>query len=124
MPTVLSNFIDILGQLSASLEGQKAARHFIVQVRNDVEKFRQQLPVLEILSSTRLRERHWEKMSEIVGLDLTQYVNASVARFCELDLKQHVANLKPIAFVAEREAKYESILALFTFILNHVPPPP
>lgn len=74
-------------------------------MRNDVEKFRLQLPALEIISSTRLRDRHWEKMSEIVGIDLSQYVNATMAQFCELDLKQHIAKLKPIVFSAEREGE-------------------
>ncbi|KAI1717124.1 microtubule-binding stalk of dynein motor domain-containing protein [Ditylenchus destructor] len=101
----LNNFVDVLTQLSSQLEGQKAARHFIVQVRNDVEKFRMELPVLEIMSSSRLRDRHWEKISEVVGIDLSQYVNATIAQFCELDLKQHISKLKPIAFSAEREGE-------------------
>lgn len=64
-----------------------------------------ELPVLEIMSSSRLRDRHWEKISEVVGIDLSQYVNATIAQFCELDLKQHISKLKPIAFSAEREGE-------------------
>lgn len=75
----------------------------IVKIRTEVEKFRHHLPVLEILSSTRLRERHWEKMSEIVGFDLSLYANATVAQICELGLNPYLAKLKPIAFMADRE---------------------
>lgn len=43
-------------------------------------------------------------MSEIVGIDLAQYEDATIFQFCcDLDLKQHVTKLKPIAFAAERE---------------------
>lgn len=42
-------------------------------------------------------------MSEIIGIDLTPYEEATVAQFCDLDLKQHVTKLKPITFIAESE---------------------
>lgn len=79
-----------------------------------MDEFRKQLPVIEIISSNRLRKRHWEQMSEIVGIDLTIYEDATISQFCcDLDLKQHVTKLKPITFMAEREGVIIIFLNIF-----------
>ncbi|KAI6200995.1 hypothetical protein M3Y96_00793900 [Aphelenchoides besseyi] len=85
------------------LEGHRAAKAFSVQLKSDIEKFRHNIPVLEVMSCPRLGERHWQKMSDIVGFNLAQYENATVAQICELNLNLYVSKLKPIAYIAERE---------------------
>ena len=42
-------------------------------------------------------------MSDIVGFDLTQFAEATVAQIAELGINQHYARLKPIVYIAERE---------------------
>lgn len=70
-----------------------------------MERFRQQFPAIEVLSCSRFDERHWAKMSDIVGYDLSLYSNAKVSQICDLGLGTFVTRLKTIAFIAEREGK-------------------
>lgn len=43
-----------------------------VQVRQRIETFRENLPLVQTLGNPGLKERHWEKISEVVGYPLRQ----------------------------------------------------
>lgn len=42
----------------------------MVQVKGRVDEFKEHLPLLSALFNPGLRDRHWEKMTEIAGQDL------------------------------------------------------
>uniref|UniRef100_A0A0N5CEA2 DHC_N2 domain-containing protein n=1 Tax=Strongyloides papillosus TaxID=174720 RepID=A0A0N5CEA2_STREA len=96
-------FLEQLNDISLLLEGYRASRHFCVQLQSDIEKFKHTFPIIEILSSNRFQERHWIKISNIVSIDFSEYINATVKEICDLNLYNFVHLLKPISFVAERE---------------------
>ncbi|KAE9555534.1 hypothetical protein FO519_001302 [Halicephalobus sp. NKZ332] len=99
----VEEFLVIISDMSVELESQKSTRHFIVQLRTEIERSKQSLPVIDVLSCNRLREWHWQKMSDIVGFDLSQFKDATVAQISELGINQHVSRLKPITYIAERQ---------------------
>ncbi|CAD5214708.1 unnamed protein product [Bursaphelenchus okinawaensis] len=99
----VDSFFEILASIGPKIEIQKTAKAFSMQLKTEIEQFRHHIPVLEVMSCPRLTERHWQKMSDIVGFNLAQYANATVAQICELNLNLYVSKLKPIAFIAERE---------------------
>ncbi|KAF1762091.1 hypothetical protein GCK72_010353 [Caenorhabditis remanei] len=103
-----SNFIEQftvqLSVFESSLATHRAAKHFIAYARNEVDTFKKNFSVAEVMSCRRLLDAHWLRMSEIVGFDLTPYANSSISQICELGLEAHLQQLKPIAFSAEREA--------------------
>lgn len=102
-------FLDSLNEtlinLNSRLEGNRSAKTFLAQLKTEIEKFRRNIPVLEVISCPRFSERHWQKMSDIVGFDLSRYENATVGEICDLDLNLYIAKLKPVAFIAEREGE-------------------
>ena len=40
------------------------------KIKKDLNNFRQQLPLIHALCNPGLRQRHWDEMSEVVGLAL------------------------------------------------------
>uniref|UniRef100_A0A914X973 Dynein heavy chain linker domain-containing protein n=1 Tax=Plectus sambesii TaxID=2011161 RepID=A0A914X973_9BILA len=101
------HYLAELAELETELGTNRAARHFILQARNEVDRFRRNFSVARVMSCPRFRERHWTRMSEIVGFDLSGYVQATVSQICELDLDSFVSKLIPIAASAEKEASVE-----------------
>lgn len=105
--TSFSQFIEelltVLAELNDELEGQKAGKHFIIQLKTEIDKLKQCFSIVNIMSCTRLKEWHWQKMSDIVGFDLSQFADATVLQISELGINQHVSRLKPIVYIAERE---------------------
>ncbi|EFO86788.1 hypothetical protein CRE_04857 [Caenorhabditis remanei] len=100
----IEQFTVQLSVFESSLATHRAAKHFIAYARNEVDTFKKNFSVAEVMSCRRLLDAHWLRMSEIVGFDLTPYANSSIAQICELGLEAHLQQLKPIAFSAEREA--------------------
>ncbi|PAA63386.1 hypothetical protein BOX15_Mlig017039g2 [Macrostomum lignano] len=82
------------------------------KVRRNVEKFRQHLPVIEIVCSPGLRKRHWEQMSDIVGFDLSppEGEETPLSTFLDYDLKDHLERLLEISSGAQKEHTLESNL--------------
>ena len=99
----VEEFLVVISDMSVELESQKAARHFIVQIRTEIERLKQCFPIVDVLSCNSLREWHWQKMSDIVGFDLLQFKDATVAQIAELGINQHISRLKPIIYMAERQ---------------------
>ncbi|KHN80266.1 Dynein heavy chain, cytoplasmic [Toxocara canis] len=105
-----------ISSLETLLATQRAAKHFILQARNEADKFKKNFAVLEIMTYPRFMEKHWLRMSEIVGYDLSRYKEASVAQICELELDVFISQLKAIAFDAEQEAAVtDQLIAISTF---------
>lgn len=53
--------------LQVQIEKERSRRIMGIKVRNDVDKFKKNFPVLEVMSCKKFVERHWMKISEIVG---------------------------------------------------------
>jgi dynein heavy chain len=101
----IDSFVHTITDLSVKLESQRAAKIFLSHLKTEIEQFRHNIPVLEVMSCARLNARHWEKMSEIVGFNLALFENATAAQICELNLNVYISKLKPIAFIADREGQ-------------------
>uniref|UniRef100_A0A0N4ZFA2 Dynein heavy chain n=1 Tax=Parastrongyloides trichosuri TaxID=131310 RepID=A0A0N4ZFA2_PARTI len=109
-------FIEYINDLSLTLDNSKASKYFCNQLLQDIEKFKNSFDIIEILSSSRLQMRHWLKISDIIGFDITEYINSNVKELIKLNLNNFLHLLKPITFVAEREGIVnDQLLKLNTF---------
>ncbi|CAI5445625.1 unnamed protein product [Caenorhabditis angaria] len=117
----IEQFTVQLSIFESSLTTHRAAKHFIAYARNEMDTFKKNFAVAEVMSCRRLLDAHWIRMSEIVGFDLTPYANSSIAQICELGLEAHLQQLKPIAFSAEREATSADQLHAIVTFWSHEP---
>ena len=60
-----------------------------LQVKGRVDEFKEHLPLLSALFNPGLRDRHWEKMSEIAGQDLrpNEVDILTIMNICKLCLR-------------------------------------
>lgn len=79
------------------------ARRVTEMVRGKVEKFKQFVPLLLIICTPGLQDRHWEQMSHLVNIDVTPSETTSLANMVELGLLVHISKLEEISSAAVKE---------------------
>lgn len=56
-----------------------------------MEEFKTQVPILQVICNPGLRDRHWEQMTEVVGIDnFAPEPGASVSRYLDMKLEPYL----------------------------------
>ncbi|XP_076766493.1 dynein heavy chain 3, axonemal [Xylocopa sonorina] len=79
------------------------ARKITEVVRGKVEKFKQYIPLLQIICTPGLQKRHWEQMSKIVNVDIVLTATSCLSDMVDLGLLVHVSKLEEISSAAVKE---------------------
>ncbi|XP_050466815.1 dynein axonemal heavy chain 3 isoform X2 [Cataglyphis hispanica] len=93
----------ILYKLSRVLTEVPGARRVAEIVRGKVEKFRQFIPVLQIICTPGLQARHWEAISKIVDVTIIPTDISNLSEMIEYGLLAYIAKLEEIASIATKE---------------------
>jgi len=92
-----------LYKLSRILTDIPGARRVAEIVRGKVEKFRQFIPVLQIICTPGLQARHWEAISKIVGVVIIPTDFSNLSQMIEYGLLAYIEQLEEIASAAMKE---------------------
>ncbi|XP_076243948.1 dynein heavy chain 3, axonemal [Calliopsis andreniformis] len=92
-----------LYKLSRILTDIPGAKRIADMVRGKVEKFKQFIPVLEIICTPGLQKRHWEQISEVVGIEILPLDTYTLSDMIEFGLLVHVSKLEEISSSAVKE---------------------
>ncbi|EZA46954.1 Dynein heavy chain 3, axonemal [Ooceraea biroi] len=92
-----------LYKLARALTDVPGARRVAEMVRGKVEKFRQFIPVLQIICTPGLQPRHWESISRIVDVTITPTDVSNLSEMIEHGLLAYVAKLEETASAATKE---------------------
>ena len=68
-------------------------------IKQKLDKFRDYLPIINVVCYHGLRDRHWEKMSEVVGYALKPKPGTPLSKILELDLGKYIEQLEEITQV-------------------------
>ncbi|CAG5890787.1 unnamed protein product [Menidia menidia] len=75
--------------------------------KSKIDKFKQNLPILVTICNPGMKDRHWEKISSIVGLDVRPEVYNSLHSMLDLGLATFSQNLEEIGASASKEYSLE-----------------
>ncbi|KYN33583.1 Dynein heavy chain 3, axonemal [Trachymyrmex septentrionalis] len=92
-----------LYKLSRVLTEVPGARRVAEMVRGKVEKFRQFIPVLQIICTPGLQARHWEAISKIVDVPIILTDTSNLSEMIEYGLSAFIAKLEEISSMATKE---------------------
>ncbi|CAF0812221.1 unnamed protein product [Brachionus calyciflorus] len=76
-----------------------------------IDRFKNHLPVLQIICNPGLKDRHWALMSEIVGREIKPEPNSSLQDMIDLGLNKFVERLEEISGSASKEYSLEKALS-------------
>ena len=80
------------------------------KIKKQITTFKEHLPVVQILCNPGLRERHWIKMSEVMGQNIQPDSSTTLAKVLELDIKDKLEAFETISGAASKEFSLEKAM--------------
>lgn len=68
------------------------------------------LPVVHVLCNPGLRQRHWEKINEIMGFNITPDSGTSLRKMLKFNLEPHMEQFEAISAGASKEHSLEKAM--------------
>ena len=86
-------------KLSRQLAEQPIPKKSASLIKQKLDKFKDYLPIINVVCYHGLRDRHWERMSEVVGFQLKPAPGTPLSKILDLDLEKHIEKLEEITQV-------------------------
>ncbi|KAJ3086325.1 Dynein heavy chain 7, axonemal, partial [Quaeritorhiza haematococci] len=96
----------VLGTLVQAPAPQNIAR----QVKEKIDEFMLNIPIIHVLCNPGMRDRHWSKMSNIAGFDIKPDGTTSLRKMLKLNLEQWLQPFQDISDAASKEYTLEKNL--------------
>ncbi|XP_033631251.1 dynein heavy chain 3, axonemal-like [Asterias rubens] len=97
-------------KLSRSFGEQPGPQRIANNVKSKIDKFKVHLPLLGVICNPGIRDRHWERMSEVVGFELKPKPETSMYHMLELGLTKCIDSLEEIGASASKEYSLEKAM--------------
>ena len=68
------------------------------------------MPLVQTLFNPGLRERHWDKISEIVGFSVRPDESSCLSKFVDMNLEPYIPKFESISEAASKEYALEKAL--------------
>ena len=75
-----------------------------------IEKFKENIRVISCLCNPGIRQRHWNRMSDIIGYDITPNSGSSLRKVLRLSLAEFMDRLEEVSISATKEHALEQSL--------------
>ncbi|CAG9858599.1 unnamed protein product [Phyllotreta striolata] len=101
----------VLYKLLKALSDNPGAKRVAEMTKAKVEKFKQFVPVLQCVCNKGLQKRHWDKISEIVGVPLVITDESTLNEMIEAGMPKFITQLEEINGGATKEHALEEALS-------------
>ena len=86
-------------KLSRQLANYPNPKKSAALIKQKLDKFKDYLPIINVVCYHGLRDRHWDKMSEVVGFPLKPAPGTPLCKILELELDKYIEQLEEITQV-------------------------
>ncbi|XP_014014461.1 dynein axonemal heavy chain 3 [Salmo salar] len=97
-------------KLTKSFSDLPGPRRMADSFKIKIDKFKQHLPILTTICNPGIKDRHWERISTIVGFDVKPDVDTSLFNMVELGLSKFSDKLEEIGASASKEYSLEKAM--------------
>lgn len=84
------------------------ARELAFTVRERIEDFRMYMPVVMTLGNPGMKSRHWDQVSEIVGIPIKLDPDLTLGKVLSMQLDAYIAQFEGISETATKESALEN----------------
>ncbi|KAJ3210279.1 Dynein heavy chain 7, axonemal [Dinochytrium kinnereticum] len=96
----------VLGTLVQAAAPQNIAK----QVKEKIDEFTQNIPMIRVLCNPGMRDRHWTKLSSIAGVDIRPDGASSLRKMLKMNLDQYLPLFQEVSDAASKEYTLEKNL--------------
>ncbi|XP_056662526.1 dynein axonemal heavy chain 3 isoform X4 [Monodelphis domestica] len=94
-------------KLTKTLSDLPGPRRLAENIKFKIDKFKNHLPVLAVACNKGMKERHWEQISEIVGVEIKPDESTCLLNILEFGISKFIEKLEPISAAASKEYSLE-----------------
>uniref|UniRef100_A0A1B0F9M2 AAA+ ATPase domain-containing protein n=1 Tax=Glossina morsitans morsitans TaxID=37546 RepID=A0A1B0F9M2_GLOMM len=114
-PDLIADEVATIYRTIQKLEKQLSDRPYtselIRDIKENIERFRENMPIISTLGNPGMKARHWEQVSEIVGFSIKVTPELTTARVIGYQLEEYVPKFEAISESATKESNLEKALA-------------
>ncbi|XP_046853911.1 dynein axonemal heavy chain 7-like isoform X3 [Xenia sp. Carnegie-2017] len=89
---------------------EKAAVNVVNTIRNQIDNFKENIPVISTLCNHGIRPRHWKQMSEVIGFNITPDSGSTLRKFLKFNLGPFMEQFQSISVAASKEFSLEKAM--------------
>ena len=86
------------------------------EVKQQIEEFRPYIPLIQGLRNPGMRNRHWEQLSNGLGMQIFPKANLTFSKCLEMGLQNHIEAISKVAEVAGKEFSIEQVGLITSFM--------
>ncbi|VEN46856.1 unnamed protein product [Callosobruchus maculatus] len=102
-------------KLEKAFSDKPATQELAATVRERIEEFKEHMPIIQTLGNPGMKERHWEKVSEIVGFPIKLDDDLTLEKIIDFGLDEYVEKFEAISEAATKENNLEKNLSKMIF---------
>ncbi|KAM9385734.1 dynein axonemal heavy chain 7 [Pholidichthys leucotaenia] len=117
----VGNYSRSLYKLVKSFTEVPSALYIAQTIKSQVEDFKENTPMVQVLCNPGLRNRHWDAMSKVAGFSLQPAdKQPCMAYFLSLSLEQHLSSFEGISEAATKEHSMEKAMEKMISEWEHI----
>jgi len=103
----IGNYWRNLYKLEKTFTDNPNAMNIAQKTRERVEEFKEHVPLIHIICNPGMRDRHWDKLSEIVGFQLKPDETSTLSKYLDMHLEPYTERFETISEGASKEFALE-----------------
>jgi dynein heavy chain len=97
-------------QIICSFVFIKDVQHVAIEIKNQIEDFRPNIPLIQALRNPGMRNRHWEMLTEELKIPIRPKKDLNFKKCLEMGLDKHIEKISKVAEFAGKEYTIEQAL--------------
>jgi dynein heavy chain len=85
-------------------------QHVAIEIKNQIEDFRPNIPLIQALRNPGMRNRHWEMLTEELKIPIRPKKDLNFKKCLEMGLDRHIEKISKVAEFAGKEYTIEQAL--------------
>ncbi|KAH9642760.1 hypothetical protein HF086_010413, partial [Spodoptera exigua] len=106
----VSFYYKIVYKLEKAFADVPETHRLAVSVREKIDEFKSNMPIIQTLGNPGMKPRHWEKISEIVGFPIVVDDELSLEKVIDFNLGDYIDKFESISEAATKENNLERAL--------------